>query len=62
MSDRYTAVLSISKTTETTERGGYNEPNKTVRDSNEVVKLVVKAESLEKLRDKLASHVALIED
>lgn len=58
----YTAVLSIHRTEETTERGGYNQPDKTVRESNEIVKLVVKADTLGKLQSKLAAHVSLIEE
>lgn len=56
MADHYTANIVISKV----ERSGtINNP---VRDAAEVVKLVVRADTLAKLRDKLASHVALIEE
>lgn len=62
MSDHYTALLTISSTKTETKSGGYNKPDTTDRNTTEVVKLVVKADSLEKLRSKLAAHVALIEE
>ena len=59
----FTAVLEITRTNVAAAQGAHNRANAELhRDVSEVVRLVVRAESLEKLQAKLAAHVALIED
>lgn len=63
MSAHFTAVLEIHKTTTTapsTER--YAKAEQPSRDVSEVAKLVIRAGTIEALRDKIAAHAALIEE
>ena len=56
MSKHFTAVVEVFQVEAS---GMASQPSK---DKQEVARIVVRAETLEKLRDKLASHVALIEN
>jgi hypothetical protein len=62
VSGHYTAVLSIEHASITEKDGGYNKPKIQERVVKDVAKIIVRADTVEKLRDKLASHVALIEE
>lgn len=57
--DHYTAVVTITKTTITEDSYSSKEQS---RDTPEVAKIVVKGKTLETLRTRLGSHVALIEE
>jgi len=64
MADKhYTAVIEVKvserKARETDYRGGVKEYEREVTD---VARIVVRAETMEKLRDRMLSHVELIEE
>lgn len=62
--DRFTAVLEISAVRdehETTTGNGYNSARVTVpRKVEEVVRLVIRADTLDALKEKVAAHIALV--
>ncbi|WNN94010.1 hypothetical protein SEA_NITRO_54 [Arthrobacter phage Nitro] len=63
MSAHFTAVVEIHKTTTTAppaERYAKAEPAS--REVAEVAKLVIRAATIESLREKIAAHAALIEE
>lgn len=63
----YTATVEVRETipaVETSTSGGYGRPateKKTEREVRDVARVVVRADSIERLREKLAAHVALID-
>lgn len=69
MPKHFTATLQVTETSTPTpsspstyDRRISATPPKSEREVSEVAKLVVRAESLEALRGKLAKHVELLED
>lgn len=60
-SEHFTAVVEINKTSISTESGSYGKPDEVNRQVAEVAKLVIRADTLDKLTDKIAVHVDLIE-
>lgn len=68
MSTHYTATVEVTKTVNTPAKPnarGYFEGDTTVPASREVVELariVIRANTLDALRDKLESHVALLDE
>ncbi len=66
--EHYTAVVEITKTTHTpapadpSSRRFQSSPPESRREVVEVARVVLRAESLERLRDRLGAHVALIEE
>lgn len=64
MAESFTAVLDVNRMTVTTPHttGTYRgETPAPTREVSEVARIVVRADSLESLRAKLAAHVALID-
>jgi hypothetical protein len=62
----YTATVEVRETIparSTSTTGGYRQPTetKTEREVRDVARVVVRADSIERLREKLAAHVALID-
>lgn len=65
MAEHFTAVIRVTKTVETednTVTRGTPSAKPTERKVYEVTNLTVRASSLDKLRDKVAAHVQLIDD
>lgn len=62
MSQHFTATIEINETTHTEASSYRNESKPASREVKEVVRLTLRADSLEKLQAKLAAHVALIEN
>ncbi len=63
--EHYTAVIEVTKTTDSYQPKnprGYNEGNPTERKTKEVARLVVRDDDLERLKQKLAKHIELIDD
>jgi hypothetical protein len=60
--DHFTAVLEITEVTTTEKDGGYNQPKIVERGKRDVARIVLRAESLEKLQAKATAHIALIEN
>lgn len=59
----YTAVLEIQRTTVSkAESHPYGKDPQATRETGEVVRLVVRADTLAALRDKLAAHVSLVDE
>ncbi|UIW13235.1 hypothetical protein SEA_WARDA_53 [Arthrobacter phage Warda] len=58
----FTAVVEIHKTTTTPGRTDYGKTTPDSREVAEVAKLVIRAATIESLRDKIAAHAALIEE
>lgn len=68
MSGHYTATVEVRETIasrDTSTVGGYGATHrtetKTEREVRDVARVVVRADSIERLREKLAAHVALID-
>lgn len=65
MSTHFTAVIEVHKVVNTEAVTHYRTPSENkpaVRETAEVARIVVRADSIEKLQSKLTAHVALIEE
>ncbi|WGH21234.1 hypothetical protein SEA_OBITOO_58 [Arthrobacter phage ObiToo] len=58
----YTAVLTIERVSVTEARPVGRSETQTARAVSEVARVVIRAATLESLREKVAAHAALIED
>jgi hypothetical protein len=58
----FTAILEVKESTTTEKDGGYQKPKIVDREVTEVAKIVLRADTLEKLQTKLADHIALIDN
>lgn len=61
-SESFTATVEIHRVTLTEHPGSGRGDDKTFRDNKEVARVVVRADTLPRLRDKLTAHVALMDD
>jgi hypothetical protein len=60
--NHYTATVEVIEVSFTDKDHGHNQPKTSERSVQDVARLVLRADTLDGLRDKLASHVALIEN
>ena len=60
VSTKYTAIIDIQEITIREDRGTGRGDDKTFRDTHEVTKLVVRADTLEALTTKVAAHLQII--
>lgn len=63
--EHYTATVEVTKTIgpqQPKNARGYNEGEPTKRKVTEVARVTVRAETMPKLREKLAKHIELIDD
>lgn len=60
--NHFTAILEVKESVTTEKDGGYQKPKIIERDVVDVARVVLRADTLEKLQAKLSAHVALIEN
>lgn len=58
---RYTAVVHIEEVTEVAAHKDYSTNVPATKESRELTKLVIRADTLGKLQSKLTAHISLIE-
>lgn len=60
--NHFTATIEVLETVFSEKDNGYQKAKTTEREVKDVTRIVVRADTLEKLQAKLSAHVALIEN
>jgi hypothetical protein len=60
--NHFTAIVEVKESITTDKDGGYQKPRIIEREVTDVARIVLRADTLEKLQTKLADHIALIDN